>query len=479
LLLQDDLVVADDAVVVKEEASPTYNLVELVWRERLPLGMNLLLNDDSGLLKVVDFPRGSQARIVCEKRQLNPDVFKGARVVAVNGFEYDDQEELFNALKEATRPKTVRFQLAESEEAERLRQFVERESDLEKSNANEILVTERSFHLRKVEFTEPGELGIEFGNALDNTGLVVTGFIEGDGGTVLVAERSREVIQGELLTHINGELVVGLEGNGRSRALELLETVAGYRPLVLTFAGPYLHREVIERPPSIPGVDGGSPSAEIILGERKLTNGARRIGVKGFEAVAGAVESSGILLGDQLVFINGKPVGAGCRWLGEGLPPSLDEVHAMLQNESFYPIGMTFARPRQRDSAWKSHFSAAKEFSDDEAETVCVTADRPADLGCLLDVANTNDIVVTNFCTVPGPFQCALDKYKDADTRQMHVSIESLNGQFVPSYASKDMVKNAFARSWKNEKRVEIWLCDDDRKAWVHSQLRTSGDAIN
>jgi hypothetical protein len=478
LLLQDDLVVADDAVVVREEASPTFNLVELVWRERLPLGMNLLLNDDSGLLKVVDFPRGSQARIVCEKRQLNPDVFKGARVVAVNGFEYDDQEELFNALKEPLRPKTVQFQLAESEDAERLRQFVERASDLEKSYANDV-VTERSFNLRKVEFTEPGELGIEFGNALDDTGLMVTGFIEGDSGTVLVAERSGEVREGELLTHINGELVVGLEGNGRSRALELLETVAEHRPLVLTFAGPYLHREVIECPPPIPGVDGGSPSAEIILGERKLTNGARRIGVTGFEAVGGAVESSGILLGDQLVFINGKPVGAGCRWLGEGLPPSLVEVHAMLQNESYYPIGLTFARPRQRDSAWKSHFSAAKEFSDDEAETVCVTADRPEDLGCVLDVANTNDIVATNFCAVPGPFQRALDKYKDADTRQMHVSIESLNGQFVPSYASKDMVKNALARSWKNEKRVEIWLCDDERKAWVHSQLRTADDAIN
>jgi hypothetical protein len=161
------------------------------------------------------------------------------------------------------------------------------------------------------------------------------------------------------------------------------------------------------------------------------------------------------------------------------VPPSLGDVNAIIQEESNYPIGLTFARPRQRDSSWKSRFSAAEEFSDDEAETVCVTADRYADLGCILDMANTNDIVVTNFFAVPGPFQRALDKYKDADTHQMHVSIESLNGQFVPSYASKDMVKNALARSWKNEKRVEIWLCDDDRKAWVHSQLHTSGDAIN
>lgn len=445
--------------------------------------MNLLLNDDSGLLKVVDFPRGSQARIVCEKRQLNPDVFKGARVVAVNGSEYDDQEELFDALKEATRPKTVRFQLAESEDAERLRQFVERSNKPEKSNAHDApLVTERSFDLRSVEFCEAGELGIEFGNALDNTGLVVRGFLEGDSGIVLAAERSGKVRVGDLLTHINGEVVVGLDGNGRSRALELLETVAIQRPLSLTFAVPYLHREVIQRPPPIPGVpeDVGSSPAEIVVGERKLANGARRIILRGFEAVGGAAESSGILLGDQLVFVNGAPVGAGCRWFGEPSPPSLEDVRAMLQNESFYPIGLTFARRRpQKDSTWKSHFSASKEFSDDEADTICVTANNYAELGCIFDVANTSDIVVTNFCAVPGAFQSSLGKYEDAATGQIHLSIESLNGQFVPSYASKDMVKNGLARSWKNDKRVEIWLCDDDRKAWVHSQLGTSVDDGN
>jgi hypothetical protein len=74
---QDDLVEADDEVVIKETLPAKRSQVELVWRERLPLGMNLLMNDDSGLLKVVDFPRGSQARAVCEKRQLDPDMFRG------------------------------------------------------------------------------------------------------------------------------------------------------------------------------------------------------------------------------------------------------------------------------------------------------------------------------------------------------------------------------------------------------------------
>ena len=47
----------DDLVEAMEDESAKE--VELVWREHLPLGMNLLMNDDSGLLKVVDFPRGS------------------------------------------------------------------------------------------------------------------------------------------------------------------------------------------------------------------------------------------------------------------------------------------------------------------------------------------------------------------------------------------------------------------------------------
>ena len=48
----EDLVEADDDVVVKEMEKADPTLFELVWRERLPLGMNLLMNDGSGQLKV-------------------------------------------------------------------------------------------------------------------------------------------------------------------------------------------------------------------------------------------------------------------------------------------------------------------------------------------------------------------------------------------------------------------------------------------
>ena len=76
-------------------------MVELVWRERVPLGLNLLTNDSSGYLKVIDFPRGTQARKVAQSKQLDPDLFKGATIERVNGRKYgpENQVELFSALK--------------------------------------------------------------------------------------------------------------------------------------------------------------------------------------------------------------------------------------------------------------------------------------------------------------------------------------------------------------------------------------------
>ena len=111
---------------------------------------------------------------------------------------------------------------------------------------------------------------------------------------------------------------------------------------------------------------------------------------------------------------------------------------------------------------------ASENFRDDEAETVCITAERQDRLGCMFEVRNNGDIVVSDFHSIPGVFNRALTKYKDANGR-LRVAIDAINGQFVPSYASVEMVKSAINRSWKADQRVEIWLCDDERKQWVHS----------
>jgi hypothetical protein len=127
------------------------------------------------------------ARADCEKRTLDPELFNGATIVAVNGSEYDEQDDLLDALKDSARPKTIMFELAKSEEFEHLREFVDgsKTKDDATSNGEQ---AERSLSLRKVEFIEPGKLGIEFGSAVDNSGLVVKGFIEGTGGIVFATE---------------------------------------------------------------------------------------------------------------------------------------------------------------------------------------------------------------------------------------------------------------------------------------------------
>jgi hypothetical protein len=43
---------ADHRVITEADSGENENQVELVWRERLPLGLNLLLNDESGQVKV-------------------------------------------------------------------------------------------------------------------------------------------------------------------------------------------------------------------------------------------------------------------------------------------------------------------------------------------------------------------------------------------------------------------------------------------
>lgn len=165
--MQEDLHEAGLEDIIAAKPVEVSDLIELVWRDRIPLGMNLLLNDESGLLKVVDFPRGSQARTVCEKRNLDPAGFQGATIVAVNGIRYTNEDDLFDALRDPNRPKTVQFELADTEDAERIRRFVE-ESQGDETSKKPKEVVQRKFESRCVEFKDEGDLGIEFANAPDN-----------------------------------------------------------------------------------------------------------------------------------------------------------------------------------------------------------------------------------------------------------------------------------------------------------------------
>lgn len=446
-------------MIVSEILSSDHSFVELVWRERLPLGMNLLMNDDSGLLKVVDFPRGSQARVVCERRGFEPEAFKGATIVAVNGSVYDDQEDLFDSLKDAGRPKTIRFKLPDTEDAERLRRFLEGYKQ-----APTVAIEPRNFCFRKALFQDEGELGIEFMPSIDSIGLVVKGFVEGQGGVVLAAERSGDVVIGDLLTHINDEPLLRDDGGGVSFAISMLESKANVRPLQLTFMDPFMLQINVNKVIDAPGVDCSGGPSELILGET-LDIGKRRIVIQGFNNVSGMAERGGVLIGDHLVFVNGLPVGAGCRWLDAPSAPTLKEVLKMLKNEAFYPIGLTFARrQQQRTPRWKVATSDA--FSDSEAETICVTADSQERIGILIDQLDNGDIVVSDFQAVPGVFQRAMSCNNKKRNCIGH-SFDAINNEFVPSYVTKDMVMNALMRSWKSNESTQLMLCDDDLKRWL------------
>jgi hypothetical protein len=438
-----------------------HSFIELVWRERLPLGMNLLMNDDSGRLKVVDFPRGSQARVVCESRGFDSDAFKGATVVTVNGTVYDDLEELFESLKHPGRPKTIGFRLADTDDAERLRKLLE-------AYNTPVIVTsvQRDFKFRKAIFVDERDLGVEFRPSVDNSGLVVSAFVGGADGTVLAAELSGDVMIGDHLTHINDEYLIRVESDGLALAMNLLETTAGIRPLSLTFTKPYIHCVEIAKVEGAPGLDCGGGPSELILVE-KVNDGKRRILITGFTSVNGMAERCGVLIGDQLVFVNGLPVGAGCRWLDVPSTPTFNEVTEMLKRECFYPIGLTFARRKsQKSSRWVSTHEA---FSDSEAETICVTASSKERLGILLGQTDNGDITVSDFHGVPGMFQKALENFKEANG-SLCLAVESINGQFVPSYSSKEIVQNALKRSWATADTTSLILCDDEQKEWLFSK---------
>jgi hypothetical protein len=466
----NDLVEVDSSVVTAAESSDDENLVELVWRQNLPLGMNLLLNDETGLLKVVDFPRGSQARVVCTERNFEPAAFNGSTIVAVNGKYHDTREELYEALKDPARPKAIMFRLAENEDAERVKRFVEASSPKGKrmmsSSQSSEEARQKNFYLQTATFTNEGEIGIQFASTIDDFGMVVNSFTTGEDGIVLAAERMSEISQGDLLTHINDKLVLGANGVGMKRALAILESDGQRRPLSLKFTQPYMTRELFEKP--IDGLSEVGGPEEFSLVEKELPGGTKRVCVQRFDEVPGAAESSGVLIGDHLAFINGVPVGAGCRFLGDPSSPELREVYDMLRDPTSYPIGLTFARPTEgAKNRWGKE--STEPFNIESAETIAVAAESFGELGCIFEnKSGSSDIVLTDLFAVPGPCQNQMARYMDP-RGMVYLSIENINGQIVPSYAGVDMVKNALQRSWKDTGKMEIVFCDDQRKKWVQS----------
>jgi len=454
-LNMDDLEEVSESDLIDATPDPRANEVELVWREHLPLGMNLLMNDDSGLIKVTDLPRGTQARLVAEQRNLNPDIFEGATIIAVNGTRYgpDFQKELVDALRDPGRPKSVLFKLPLKEESDKMRTLIEElegEQDFGGSVASKNTRSSDD-NMTTINIVKQGPIGISFSNSVDNLYLRIDSFSDDFDGESLITESNSSVSVNDILFSINDVCVFG--ENGKDNALKEFGENALTRPLKLTFAKPYL--KLVSFSDKNQKNTALNPADELSFEEEK-TGASNRVVLKKFKGVSGIVESSGVYIGDHLIFLNGIPVGSGCRLLNapsdEG---DIRSVIATLQDVNNYPLTLSFARPQKETSRWDT-----PQFKLETATIIPVNVDNFEDLGCKFGCGSeAGDIILGSFQSVRGKYQKLMTNDESLGVL-LGDAIESVNGQIVPSYASADMVSNAIRKSWKSGGCVDLLFCD-------------------
>jgi len=454
--------------VTEAESDPDEEMVELVWRERVPLGLNLLTNDSSGYLKVIDFPRGTQARKVAQSKQLDPDLFKGATIERVNGRKYgpENQVELFSALKDPSRPKAILFQLASQEDLEKLESVVSRNKKTASPKKGASSDGNKSANLvTTVDILEKGDIGLKF-TSIDNFALAVSDFLRDSSNQALPAEQSGSVFLGDLLSHINGSLVLGSEGKGNQKALSLFEQIGpNQRPLSLGFAKPYLYKIILEKnTTTVETASFGGPSELIFVdakpSEKGLSNQDNRILLKDFALVEGATETGGVFVGDNLVFVNGIPVGAGCRLLKNGPSPSLVEVIAMLKQLS--PLALTFARAQaEQTSTVKTYLTSSPlSLNIESAYTFSIAAEDYSHIGCtFVKGMNGADIVVNHMSGVDGPFKRQMTAARQPPF--VGCKLESIDGEVVLPYMNSQLITNALKRRWATNDRLELTFCNE------------------
>ena len=431
--------------IVAVPPDPKGNEFDLVWTEFVPLGINLIMNDKSGRVKVVDFPRGSQARKVAIDKDLDPDSFKGATIVAVNGSrsEKKDRVDLLLALRDPSRPKTVKFALAKKQ--------IEQESPSPKTPDASGPAEGGDIHVHTLQIVDDGPIGITFAKSIDDCALTILGFSEEGKGKDANFEGLVSI--GDVLTHVNGTVVVGENGGSIENTYSCLETSGLLRPLSLGFVSPYLHFLSFESKDEHGDPVIGGPH-EFLL-EGKVYGGTSQIRLKGYKAVDGSVESRGIFLGDQLIFINGIPVGTGMKLKPDSDKLNLKQVQDMLSDDKSFPICLTFARSRSK--------SRKAEFDVESCDTknMSVIATSKHQLGFQVGPGtNENHFIVRNFRPVRGSLQLKIEELLGSNAAT-GLSFHSINGEKIPSYANCDIVMNALKRAWAKSDHLELVLCNE------------------
>lgn len=419
------------------------NEIDLVWTEFVPLGINLLLNDKSGFIKVVDFPRGSQARKVAVDKELDPINFKGATIISVNGSNCSNKErvDILLALRDPSRPKTIKFSLKPKEKAAQYN-LPDKTIDMILSADN------RDIETHKLVINEEGPIGIKFAISPDSSCLTLVDF--SDGGRGKESNSDGAIHANDILTIVNETVVIGEDITYVEKALE---REGQKRPLSLHFMPSYIHTFTFKTKDEHGDPMIGGPT-EFILEECK-SKGSSKICIKGYKDVDGSVESRGIFLGDHLIFINGIPVGTGLT-LRPGCPQlTLGQIYDMLNDVRHFPICLTFARPRS--NARNAEF----DVESSETKNMSVIAISPHQLGFEVGQgAKDNHLVVKKFLPVRGALQIKIeDTFGSGKTTGL--SFYSINGEQIPSYANCDIVLNAMKRAWVKNVELELVLCNE------------------
>jgi hypothetical protein len=51
------------------------------------------------------------------------------------------------------------------------------------------------------------------------------------------------------------------------------------------------------------------------------------------------------------------------------------------------------------------------------------------------------------------------------------ISIESINGQQVPIYATADIIQNTMQRLWRSDGKLDLIICDEEMKNILDSMM--------
>ena len=326
------------------------------------------------------------------------------------------------------------------------------ENNIKQSNQNgDDASNIESINSKYLVIEQEGPLGLEFCSSVDNNFLVVKSLTSD--GLAKNANIDSRVNVGDILTSINKDPI--LKGNAPyiQNAYECLQKNCVGRPLTMEFVRPHLIKVVIDQNECQLKSDGPE---ELLLKEVRSKEGTSKVFLNGFRGVDGAAESSGVIIGDNLIFMNGVPVGVGTKLRPDS---SLLNVQSFIEDEHAYPMCLHFAR-----QASNGQRQAEFDIESEDIKTFAVTVLSPKQLGCIIKKFGVGQVryVVQQFHAVSGHFNKTItDALKDSKIENF--SCYSINDEVLPSYVSCDMVQNALKRAWKSGK-LEILLCDESVK---------------